>query len=302
MGQVFSGPIRTRSVLAKRAVAKALGYPAPASFRRVRPRFPGQNLDVAVQTADNFQIWNEEVDPLRRYAFLRPTADGTLVAVRVVTGEVIAALDTTGTLTAKYQASRQGDRTGSLLVTPVDTVKLVPLLGNPAALHFGMSESTADVPHPGRVLPIAEVFERMLRLIGSELEDPGSEQDRARGEALQRAAAEALDVGRYDNFGQWPDFRSQALEIKLQMARTIDLGLILPSSTEPAEMLGAGIRHCDVRYAVVYGSPTEKGTVRVDSVVVTTGEGFFSEFRQFGGLAINKKLQIKLPRGFFEAE
>jgi hypothetical protein len=67
IGRVFSGPIRTRSLDAKRAVAEALGYPAPASFKKVRPRFPGPNCDVAVQKADNFQIWNEEVDPLRRY-------------------------------------------------------------------------------------------------------------------------------------------------------------------------------------------------------------------------------------------
>ena len=112
IGRVISGPIRTRSVLAKRAVAQALGYPAPTSFKRVRPRFPGQNLDVAVQTADNFQIWNEEVDPLRRYVLMRPGFDGAILALRVVTGEVVAALDTTGTLTSKYQANRIAERTG----------------------------------------------------------------------------------------------------------------------------------------------------------------------------------------------
>ena len=152
------------------------------------------------------------------------------------------------------------------------------------------------------MLPIAEVFGRLSTLENTEIPDPGQEQDRARGEELQKAAAAVLAVGVYENVGQWPDFRSQALEVKLQMARTINLGLVLPSSSAPAEMLGPDLRHCDVRYAVVYGHPTGRGTVHIDSVVVTTGEGFFDEFRLFGGLEVNKKLQIKLPRRFFEAE
>ncbi len=49
VGQVFNPPIRTRAKLAKQAVAAALGYPVPGAFRKVKPRFPGQDLDVYVQ-------------------------------------------------------------------------------------------------------------------------------------------------------------------------------------------------------------------------------------------------------------
>jgi hypothetical protein len=42
--------------------------------------------------------------------------------------------------------------------------------------------------------------------------------------------------------------------------------------------------------------------VLLDEVVVTTGEAFFEQFRQFGGLKINRKLQIPLPDKFFDAE
>jgi hypothetical protein len=302
LGQAFAGPIRTRSLLAKGAVADALGYPVLRSFARVRPRFPGQNLDVAVQLSNNYQVWNEEVDSLRRYAFLRPDVDGRVVAVRVVTGEVIAALDRTGTLTSKYQASRKEGRSGSVLVTPRDTLNLIPLLGAPRNMVFTPADSVAHLPRTGMVLPISDVYGRLLALVGTHVPDPGVGQDRVRGEGLQRAVTAALRVGRYENVGQWPDIRSQVLEVKLQMARTIDLGLVLPSSTEPAAFLGAGMRHSDVRYAVVYGTSTGEGTVLLDEVVVTTGEAFFEQFRQFGGLKINRKLQIPLPDKFFDAE
>jgi hypothetical protein len=36
--------------------------------------------------------------------------------------------------------------------------------------------------------------------------------------------------------------------------------------------------------------------------VTTTGESFFNEFRRFGGLVQNRKLQLRLPSGFFQAE
>ena len=157
IGKVFTGPIRSRSLLAKRAVAAALGYPAPASFARTRPRFPGQNLDVAVQYSDNFQVFNDEVDPLRRYAFLRPDSVGRIIAVRVVTGDVVVKLDTTGTLTSKYQASRLGNTQSSLLVSKVDTDPLRAYLGL-RTLQLSNASSTAQAPRVGYVLPIEELF------------------------------------------------------------------------------------------------------------------------------------------------
>ena len=58
-------------------------------------------------------------------------------------------------------------------------------------------------------------------------------------------------------------------------------------------------RHCDVRYAVVYGMLVNSG-VRLEHVVLTTGESFFSFFQMFGGLTKNSKYQIPLPSHFFD--
>jgi len=72
-GASLDFPIRTRAKEAKAMVAKALGYRVPPSFKKTQPRFPGQNVDVSVQMANDFQVWNEQVDPTRRYVFIRVT-------------------------------------------------------------------------------------------------------------------------------------------------------------------------------------------------------------------------------------
>ena len=301
-GLWIGGPIRSRAKLAKQLVCESLGYSAPRSFAKVQPRFPGQNLDVYVQQANNLQVWNVEIDPTRRYALIHPGPDDVVTDVRVVTGDVLASLDTTGTLTGKYQAKRKVGRTGSVLVSEADTLNMTALLGDAESMEFNANDSTADVPTVGRVLPIKIVYERLLPIIGLELDNPGQTQERLRGEALQELVADYLEVGTYANIGQWPDIRSQAIEVKLQTSPTIDLGLVLPSSTDSAEMLAPSLKHSDVRYAIVYGTPTLQNKIHLDNLVVCTGAKFFDEFQPFGGLIVNRKIQIHLPQGFFEAE
>ena len=90
-----------------------LGYPVPKTFKKVQPRFPGQNFDTYVQKSNNLQIWNEEVSASRRYVIIRVNDMDIVTKVRVVTGDVIAAFDTTGTLTHKYQAKARKPPTQS---------------------------------------------------------------------------------------------------------------------------------------------------------------------------------------------
>ena len=293
-------PIRTRSKVFKSAVCKALGYPVPETFRKTQPRFPSQDFDTYVQKSNNLQIWNEEVAPTRRYVIARPNENGVITAVRVVTGDAIAALDTTGTLTQKYQARRQQGRDGSRLVSARDTEVF--------RQEFAPADSVADlhrttaVGHPqrGSVLSTRGIFVLLSGLIGLATPDPGMDQERSRGAGLQKAVCAALGLGGYADKGQWPDILSQALELKLQTSPTIDLGLVLPSGTEPAQEVSPRIRHCDIRYAVFYGTKQSDGTVRLTSVIVVTGQDFFNEFEQFGGKEINAKLQIPLPSSFFD--
>lgn len=300
-GQVFPGPIRTRSKLAKQAVCLALGYPAPQSFQRVKPRFPGQDMDVYVQQHDNLQVWNEELSPTRRYALIRVDDVGEVTSVRVVEGERLTDFDKTGTLTSKYQAKRKGSGFGSRLVSAVDTPEFVAELAPTEELSESelAALSPVSLPVHGRVLTVRALHERLVTLVGQEL--PYSTSERLRGEQLHRAACAALGLGSYADTGRFPDIVCQSLEVKLQTAGTIDLGLVTPDSEEPAITLSPLLRHCDARYLIAY-AVHDKDVLRVEHVVTSTGADFFSEFQKFGGLVQNQKLQLRLPRDFFHAE
>lgn len=121
-------PLRTRSKVAKSLVCSALGYAAPVSFRRTQPRFPSPNMDIYVQKADNLQVWNQEIDPVRQYVIIRLDENDEIRALRVLSGQELALLDNTGTLTTKYQAKRRAGLTGSRLVTLKDTDNFVSCL------------------------------------------------------------------------------------------------------------------------------------------------------------------------------
>ena len=97
-------PLRTRSKVVKEHVCRTLSYPVPSSFKKTQPRFPGQFFDTYVQKSNNLQIWNEELAPTRRYVIIRVSEDDVITKVKVVTGDSLVLLDTTGTLTQKYQA------------------------------------------------------------------------------------------------------------------------------------------------------------------------------------------------------
>ena len=301
VGEVFDAPIRTRAKLAKQAVASALGYPVPQTLRTTKPRFPGQDLDVYVQQSSNLQVWNDEVSPTRRYAVLGMDHVSRVVAVRVAEGTELAAYDTTGTLTSKYQAKRRAGKSGSTRVSIQDTEAFIAELAPTDHLDSGTLHRLrpANAPVHGRVLSISALHERMLDLVGLVLEYSPSE--RLRGEELHRAACQALGLGSYSDTGRFPDIVCQALEVKLQLAGTIDLGLVTPDSQEPAVTLSPRLRHCDARYLVAYALH-EDDVFSIEHVVTATGADFFQEFQRFGGLVQNRKLQLRLPSSFFQPE
>ncbi|HYO56237.1 hypothetical protein [Archangium sp.] len=286
VGRDLNGlPLRTRSKVIKTAVCEAMGYPAPTSFKKTQPRFPGQDLDTYVQKSNNLQIWNEEITPTRRYALIQLDDHCKVVEVRVATGTLIAQLDRTGTLTHKYQAARITPGGPSTLVSPTDTAKV---LANP---RYRSRE----------LLPIATLYAKLQTLVGTDVEDPGSDQDRNRGSELHRRVSATVGVSAYKDNGRFPDIVEQLLEVKFQTCETVDLGVLRPDDTAVLSTLPPFAAE-DARYAVFYAHPVGAGRVRIDAVVVSTGMTFFQHFRLFGGKVKNSKLQIPLPRDFFDAE
>src|SRR6266545_4188806 len=296
MGFDLNYSLRTRSKVLKARVCEILGYPVPASFTKSKPRFPGQDFDTYIQKSNNLQIWNEEIVPTRRYVIIRLDDSSKVTGVRVVTGEVLARLDPTGTLTKKYQAKSREPVTASVLVTLSDAFSVHETIGKLPNRSLALNEIdrrrvTLDF---NRFLPIADLYKEVLKLVGKRLSDPGVDQERNRGAALHRAVCGVLGMPEYSDTGSFPDVMEQLLEVKLQTSSTIDLGLVSPDDSTSLDFL-PGVRHCDVRYAVFYGTLVG-AEVRLDHLVLTRGADFFSFFQRFEGKVVNAKLQIPLPR------
>lgn len=293
-------PLRTRSKIVKSAVCEALGYPVPGSFKRAQPRFPGQQLDVYVQKALNLQVWNQQLAPACRYALIRVDASDRIVKVKVVDGAQLAALDTTGTVTTKYQARLTLGSRSCELVSPTDTQALLPHLGQRLPQRF--ANSPVDDPESGKLLPIQDVFARLSALVGRKFANPGADQERNRGAGLHQLVCKCLGYQTYEDQGQFPDVRHQLVEVKLQTSPTIDLGLVEPVSKAYLDSRRVGAlrpRHCDVRYALFFAQATAS-QIELTHLVLTTGADFFSRFQRFEGNVTNRKIQIPLPGDFFD--
>lgn len=292
-------PLRTRSKVIKSKVCEAMGYPVPSSFKKTQPRFPGQNLDIYTQKSRNLQIWNEEISPARRYVIIAIDEEDTVTTVKVVNGDALAKLDTTGTLTQKYQAGvNLVGNEGAHLLSSHDTQSLQKVTNSNGGLPL---LNPADDPDENSLLSIAEIFSKLSRLVGITFSDIGSDQERNRGALLHEYVTKSLGYTEHRDDGQFPDVRHQLLEVKLQTSSTIDLGLVIPSSKElldTRELDGVNVKHCDVRYAI-FGAKLVEGQVEITHFFLVTGEDFFKHFRQFEGKVLNKKLQIPLPVSFF---
>lgn len=286
-GLLLDQPIRTRSKVVKSAIARSLGYPVPRSFLKSKPRFPGQDFDVYVQKSDNLQIWNEELSPRRRYVLVRVNQENKVQTVKVITGVQLAKLDTTGTLTSKYQATAIDDVNQSRLVSKMDTPDLAAVMADP------------KTEYERQLIPIENVYEKLLSLMGKTIPNAGNDQERVRGWELHKLISEALGIQTPNDDGQIPDITEQLLEIKLQTSPTVDLGLISPGSADPVTVAGQTFRYADIRYAVVYGTVIDD-KVRLDHLVLTNGSDFFCFFKPLKGNVVNKKNQIRLPIGFFD--
>jgi hypothetical protein len=293
-------PLRTRSKFVKEKICKTLGYEIPSSFKRTRPRFEGQNFDTYIQKSNNLQIWNEEISVTRRYVLIRVSEMDTITSVRIVTGDILAKYDTTGTLTQKYQAKILLGKHSTELVTEFDTenLRFESCVRERTETFY---ESPAASPTKESLLPIKTIYEKLCGLVGENFAYEGADQERNRGNALHRLICQKLGYKDFRDDGQFPDIRNQLLEVKLQTSPTIDLGLVRPDSKEflkIPKIVGRNIRHCDVRYALFCGE-TDGMKVKLTHFFLTTGEGFFSRFKQFKGRVLNKKLQIPLPADFF---
>ena len=297
VGLSLSGlPLRTRSKVVKKEICRALGYPVPTSFKKTQPRFLGQNFDVYTQKSLNVQIWNEEVEPLRRYVFLRANEYDVITSVRVITGDVLVQYDRTGTLTQKFQARMQSytDNICSRHDTPTVNDWIIENGGS----LLGVSPN--EFPRRNQLLRIREVYRRLVPMVGSTISYLDAIQERNRGAELHALICKHLGYSCYDDDGTYPDIANQLLEIKLQTSPTIDLGLHSPEDGKPIATIGRTTFYShDIRYAIFNGEVCGN-RVALRNLYLVTGDDFSSYFPLFQGKKINKKIQLPLPYSFFD--
>lgn len=299
LGKSLKGmPPRSRSKFVKEAICLALGYPVPISFQKTQPRFPGQNFDTYIQKSHNLQIWNEEIAPERRYVIIQVLND-KIAKVRVLNGLELSQYDKTGTLTIKHQATFIPN--GNLAeILSSDTKNIKSILKKGAIVTTSISP--VDLPAQKSLLSIEEIFLKLSPIIGLKLKHSGFDQDRNRGAELHKIVCKYLGYTDYHDNGQFPDVLNQLLEVKLQTSPTIDLGRICPDSKLSFRDFSINkrkIKHCDIRYALFYG--VKKGNkIVITHFSLTSGERFFDRFAQFLGKTVNKKIQLPLPKNFFD--
>jgi hypothetical protein len=289
-------PLRTRSKFVKSLICKAFGYTVPDAFQKTKPYFPAQNLDVYTQKSNNVQIWNETVDPKRRYAFIQVNESDKILKVKVITGKQLAKLDKTGTLTTKYQAMMP-DTDSSMLFSAADTSSVQEWYGK-GTIDLSNTNPT-DNPNKGSLLPIKNIYEALKILEGISIPYLNALQERNRGALLHKTICEKLGYKMFADAGTYPDILNQLIEIKLQTSPTIDLGLHSPNDNEL--IFSSGMKQFfskDIRYAVISGG-IKNTNILINHIYMVTGEDFSKHFHLFGGKVQNAKLQIPLPQNFF---
>ena len=288
-------PIRTRSKVVKSEICKSLGYDVPKSFKKTRPRFPAQNFDTYIQKSLNLQIWNEEIDPQRRYVLIGVDNKDVVYRVRVVDGSELIKYDTTGTLTSKYQAKMPSE-SESMLFSARDTNNVIEW----CELNIDRLPEPTDEPISGMLMPVAEIYSKLNKLVNRNIDGIDAIQERNRGAVLHKAICAALGYSNYRDDGQYPDIPNQLIEVKLQTSPTIDLGAHNPDGENTVILSGEKrFIEKDVRY-VIFGATKIENAVHLERLFVVTGEEFVEHFSLFGGKIINSKLQLRLPDDFFD--
>lgn len=116
----------------------------------------------------------------------------------------MSALDTTGTLTRKYQARSIEEVSRSFLVSPRDTAHLRSLIppersDRPVPARQRATESSFD---PAGLMPVSALFKKLHPILGTSLRDPGKDQERKRGTMLHKAVCVRLGGPPFSDEGQ----------------------------------------------------------------------------------------------------
>ena len=298
VGKSLAGlPLRTRSKVLKSYVCEALNYDIPSNFLKTKPKFPCQQFDVYTQKSNNLQIWNDEISADRRYVLVRINEEDFITQIKVIDGEGLKALDTTGKLTTKYQARVPQSFLGERYTD--DAPELKPFVKEKVN---DVAFSPSSDPDSDSLMSIKALYTKLSSLIGKRIKTDNLVQERTTADDAHELVCRCLGYAVFTDDGQFPDIPNQLLEVKLQMSPTIDLGLHKPDSNELTafRLSNVNIKISMCRYLVLTAHRINEYEVEIDDLFITSGLDFFSIFTLFGGKVQNAKLQIPLPSNFWD--
>ena len=157
-----------------------------------------------------------------------------------------------------------------------------------------------SIPSIENLLPISEIFNRLLPLVGMKINYIDAIQERNRGAELHKLICQRLGYQSYQDDGTYPDILNQLLEIKLQTSPTIDLGLHSPIDKQKIITINSqDIYSYDIRYAIFEGIVIDNKEILLKNLYIISGADFVDFFPLFQGKKQNSKLQLLLPNNFF---
>ncbi len=297
---------------------KLLGYKKPEGLRtkearESKPKFRNQMMDIFVQKHNNLQVWNYipyiEKRHNCRYIIFK-VDDEKVLGLIIKTGKELKDWDVTGTKTIKWQAivtdKTRKKASNKILLSDSDPIfskfnfnkkNLDPIEKRIENIKkINIKNSLNCEPNPKFLITINELENLLKPILGIEIEPIG---EKLIGQKFQGIVAEKIgytfEEGESIDSGQFPDMLHQLIETKIQISPTIDLGFHLPISKEPLNFNWNKnqITTRDIRYIIAIANKTDKDKVKINGIVITSG----NEFEKFFSLCegTNFKVQMIIP-------
>lgn len=325
----LSGKPRTDGANLRKLIGSILATDSPPSaatsgdFKIIPPRKKGvpkillEYIDtyvVSTGVSYNLQVWNRNPDSQSvqieydegtqlnssEIRFVLAKVDATL---NIITGIVVLTPDYIvkkfgqfGRPTVKNQLmisqhSREKilENTGGLLF--FDEAEQV---GNPDNIRNLSNYSIHDEPTHESLLPISTIRDIVAKQIIGQTISPGATKNR--GQVLESLFLKSFGYKMRGSglIGGYPDIRNQALEVKVQDAQTVDLGLYSPEFLESVPKCG-GFNTRNMRYFIAFTNPASG---IIEGGVLCTGDKLGRYFTYVSEKSY--KCQRTIPMTFFQ--
>jgi hypothetical protein len=327
----LTGKTRTDGSTLRKLIAETLEkqpLPPPCQesmFKIVPPKRKGvprillEYLDIYIVTSGksyNLQVWNRNPATRSvqveyrtgerlltnevRFVFVRvdPTAHEIRAVLVLTPNYIVQKFGRFGKPIIKYQliitdSARQAVLSESPPVLFYPDLKVIaPILTEACDLSL---HSIHDEPSPRLLIKLESIRSIVVHhLIDTKIDSAAT---KTRGQVLEEKMCQLLGYPSADQqflAGEYPDIRHQALEVKIQDSRTVDLGRYSPQFVETVPRC-ANFTTESIRYLIAL---TDNITGIIKGAIICPGRYLGKHFTFVGGKSF--KCQRSIPMSFFE--